>query len=371
MIKILAVDDEEGIRKMISRRLGKISYEVKTVGTGYEALKILDKENFDLILLDHMMPEMDGMTTFEKIRNMLPSLPAIMITAHGSLHLAMEFMKAGGSDFVEKPIDFDILNIKIQKALEKSDLENKLYEAEIACRVTEESEALKSIVLSSVSHEFRTPLNVIRGLVQLMLRMGQSSKLVPEKQREFLHSILEMEENLETMVNDLLETALIEKGVKLFPEGVSLSEVVPDVLQTAMLEAEPKQKSVKIVTSLPESLPLVRADRKGLKRVLRNLMGNAVKFTDSGVIELRAVGRDKVVILSVTDTGIGIPDELQGEIFQRFFKADKSGAKPGVGIGLHICKKLVELMDGEIWVESEKGEGSVFYVSLPKWNTTF
>ncbi len=211
-----------------------------------------------------------------------------------------------------------------------------------------------------------TPLNAIKGFVQTMNTLGVENKLTHEKREELLQCILTAENILEESVNDLLDVALIEKGIKLRSEEVSLSELSVDILKEAKNKSASKGYT-KIEASIPEDLPHIKADGKRLRRVIANLLDNAVKFTDSGTIELNAADIGNMIEISVSDTGPGIPSDRHKDIFDKFIQLNQDERKHTFGVGLYICKKLVELMEGQIWLESESDKGSTFHFTVPKW----
>ena len=163
MKKILIVDDDRTIRQTILRHLQKFNYEVTAVESGMAAIDVLKGGNIDLVLLDQMMPKMDGIETFRQIIKKISNYPpVIMFTAYGSMELAVAFMKDGGSDFIEKPVDFDILNIKIIQAINARELEKNNEKLE-------ELNMLKTQFISNISHELRTPLTSITSVAEILL----------------------------------------------------------------------------------------------------------------------------------------------------------------------------------------------------------
>jgi signal transduction histidine kinase len=370
MRKILVVDDESNIRKMMERRLGKFDYEVETVESGIKAIEVLKNgENFDLVLLDQMMPEKDGMETFENIKSLAAPPPVIMLTAHGSLHLAMEFMKSGGSDFAQKPIDFGTLNIQIMRAINQAKSDRKVREAEIARYAAEEASHLKDQFLASMSHEIRTPLGVIINTAQTVQRLAMRDELTSEIRDKLMNDIIGLGRHLAAIIEDILEMSEIEAGhMDIVFEAVDLRQMTDSLYSS--LERQASEKGVKFEAEIPAHFPLIRANSKKLTQILINLIGNAIKFTENGFVKLRAdlsKEDESSVVISVSDTGIGISEESLPKIFDRFKRVETSGKIPGTGLGLAITKSLVELMGGRIWLESELDQGTVFYFTIKKW----
>jgi signal transduction histidine kinase len=229
-----------------------------------------------------------------------------------------------------------------------------------------ELERMKSNFLSVVSHELKTPLHSIKGFVDIIL-MGKTGT-VTDVQRDFLTTVKQQTGQLQNLINDLLEFSRLESGqVKLRIEKVSLAALADRVIgKLAPLASDAR---LRLISSFSDGFPLVEADETRLEQVLTNLVDNAIKFSQAGgqvVVEGRDLGEQ--VQVSVRDTGIGIPMEEQERIFDRFYQVDGGSTRQhrGTGLGLTICKHIIENHHGRIWVESELGEGSTFYFVLPK-----
>jgi len=229
-----------------------------------------------------------------------------------------------------------------------------------------EIEQMKSDFLSVVSHELRTPLHSIKGFVDIIL-MGKTGE-INELQRDFLTTVKEATTNLQQLIEDLLEFSRMEAGqIKLRPEQISPFEVAERVVEQLLPLA--KEKGIRLLNSVPEEIDLIEADPMRIEQVLTNLISNAVKFTPAeGTVTVLGEDLGDRIRMAVCDTGIGIPKEEQEKIFQRFYQVDSSATRSyrGAGLGLTICKFIVEYHRGRIWVESEEGKGSTFYFELPK-----
>ena len=227
-----------------------------------------------------------------------------------------------------------------------------------------ELDRLKDDFLSNTSHELRTPLNGIIGLTDSML--GGAAGELPDKARDNLMMISLSGRRLSNLINDLLDfSKLKHNNLSLHLKPVELAVMAEVVL--ALLKPLVGDKKVVLQSRIPNNLPPVEADENRLQQILYNLLGNAVKFTDAGVVEITAHVENEEVVVTVADTGIGIPEDKHDSIFNAFEQADGSATRTysGTGLGLSITKRLVELHKGKIWLESAPGEGTLMYFTLP------
>lgn len=232
-------------------------------------------------------------------------------------------------------------------------------------REVEKTNQLKSEFLASMSHELRTPLNAVIGFSELLLDGIPGG--INDEQRQCLNDILDSGQHLLNLINDVLDLSKVEAGkLELKIENLHLTDVIADMIQT--VKPMTNKKKHKIVVSITEGLPQVRADTSRLRQILLNLLSNANKFTPLGGKVLIEVGKeDGFCQVSVVDNGIGIKKEDQKQIFEVFTQVDTvaEGKKEGTGLGLALSKQFVEVMGGRIWVESEYGKGSRFTFTLP------
>jgi two-component system phosphate regulon sensor histidine kinase PhoR len=225
-------------------------------------------------------------------------------------------------------------------------------------------ERVRQDFVANVSHEFRTPLTAIQGFAETLLGGALED---PVNRRRFVEIIREHATRLARLTEDLLKLSRIEAGqLKLEFRPVSVSQLVESCVETAQLKAVPKQLALQV--RLPEGLPPVRGDANSLQEVLQNLLDNALQYTPAGgKIEVSASCSDGRVVVTVADTGIGIPQAEQERIFERFYRVDAARSREagGTGLGLSIARHIVEAHGGRLWVESAVGEGSRFHFSVP------
>jgi signal transduction histidine kinase len=254
------------------------------------------------------------------------------------------------------------LNVELQATVDEFLRANE--KAEKARKEAERANSVKSTFLASMSHELRTPLNAIINLTKFVANgdLGPLNKA----QEETLNEVIASGKHLLSLINDVLDMSKIESGsLNLFIEdNIDLRELLDAVCSTGrVLLAE---KPVKLTADIATNLPRLRADRQRIYQVLLNIVSNACKFTRQGSIKLRAYQKDDDVVISVQDTGLGIAPEDQDLVFEAF-KQTGTGLRQagGTGLGMPISKNLIESHGGRIWLESELGKGSTFFVSIP------
>ena len=227
-----------------------------------------------------------------------------------------------------------------------------------------EIEQLKTDFFATVSHEFRTPLtSMLMGVG--MMKMGQLAKLTP-KGREILEAIEEDCNRLLRLADNLLDLSRMEAGaITMDMTEAHAEKMIQAAMGTLRLQAE--NKGIKLITSVPSELPMIKADINKIIWVLTNLVGNALRYTGQGdTITVKARNKGTRMFFSVIDTGKGIASEYHDQIFQKFVQGDDPDyTSGGAGLGLAICKDIIEAHGGEIWLESEPGQGAVFTFSIP------
>ncbi len=262
--------------------------------------------------------------------------------------------------------NFNLMADQLQSLVEglEQRVEERTQELQVALERAEEADRIKSQFLASMSHELRTPLNAILTFNEL-LAMGTFGE-VNEEQVDYLKKSLNSGRHLLSLINDVLDITKIQSGMmSLFiEEGFDVAKELADIADSAerMLDGKP----VKLVMDINGTFPPLTCDKRRVRQVLLNLIGNAVKFTEEGTITVSAKSQDSQILFAIIDTGPGIPKDQQGIIFEPFVQT-KEGVKHagGTGLGLPISRRLTEAHGGRLWVESVPGEGAAFYAEFP------
>ncbi len=372
MRKILVIDDRKSnltsIRAILEDAIPNC--QVVAAHSGKEGIKLARQEHPDVILLDVVMPEMDGyevckrLKTNEKTRN----IHVILISAYETdSKNKVKGFSAGADAFLIRPIEKAELAAQITSMLRISNTEQQLKDA---LQKAQEADRLKSVFLATMSHEFRTPLNAIIGFSALLNPETPSNEVAL-----YAKTIHDNGHILLKLIEDLFDITLLETGdIRIKNEAVSIHSIVNDVLEAGCQEkAHERKKYIDIKLTPGDSasnMPLY-SDQTRIKQILVCLVKNAVKFTHEGLVEIgykkESWAGKQFVTFYVKDTGIGIAPENNKLIFESFRQIDDTYSRPfqGAGVGLFISKKLAQLLGGELWFESTLGVGSTFFLTLP------
>ncbi|MDY6879404.1 MAG: response regulator [Desulfatiglans sp.] len=368
MARILFVDDEIGFLKAAQRHFRKSDHEILTAENGSTALALMEDRQIDLVILDYMMPEMDGIETFDRLREITPSMPVIMCTAHGSVHLAVEFMKSRNAVyFLEKPLDFMILAIKIEEALKVADKQRKLEAIEVANAAVRENLRTLQTLAGGISHEINNALTVVAGNIELIkLGIDENSPAV----RHF-DSLKVSVQRMSYLTKQLLAYA---------QEGKYQSKIVP--LCSFLIDAVPLivkklQPRIKVDLDLTHSDIKVEADLTQMHMVISSIVANAVDaIAGRGAIKIRTrretidensevvdneLEQGRYLCIEIEDNGRGMDESTRRKVFEPFFSTKFQGR----GLGMAAAYGIVKNHGGAILLDSEPDKGTLVRVYMP------
>lgn len=356
---ILVVDDVYDNLLLLEAVLQEDDYEIILAEDSKTALTIVEQSPPDLILLDIMMPELDGYEFTRRIRQnkTLPYIPVLLITAH-IYSSVVEGLDAGADDFIRKPFDPDELNARVRSLLRlKHTMDERDHMA-----------SLREDFVSRFTHDLRTPLAAANRVLKLM-REGMFSSGTPEF-TQVINTMIGSNQDLLAMVNTLLEVYRHEAGCKnLQFSSLDIQELVQEVAQELKPLAEEKKLVLKTemegnLNPEVEIVTKLMGDRIELRRVLTNIIGNAIKFTTTGYVEISLSLDANNFLIKIQDTGPGIPQQDQANLFERFRPGKHKSS--GSGLGLYLSRYIIESHQGSINVQSQPGQGSTFTISLPR-----
>jgi len=374
---ILVTDDEPATLETLSAALEEMGYRVTTAVKGQEALVLIRRQPFNIVIADIKLPDISGLEILEIARELNPETAVIMITGHASIETAVEAINEGAYAYILKPVAMSELETIINNALreqrlliENRELVERLQQSnkrlEETNRALEQVSQAKSDFMAKMSHELRTPLNSIIGFSEVIL--SKASPVDQATHDEFLNYIHVSAKHLLHLINSILDLSKIESGkMSLEPSEFDLAVLLEDVKITVLPMLATKKQTLQ--TEMGEGVSSIFADEAKMRQIFLNLISNAHKFTltEGKIRVICQLETPHVLHCSVIDNGIGISPQDQQRIFEEFgqVKTSPNTRRQGVGLGLSIAKRLVELHGGKIWVVSELGHGSTFTFSIP------
>jgi signal transduction histidine kinase len=354
---ILIVDDIPANLQILSEILEREGHKVRPVLNGVMALQVAEKEKPDLILLDIMMPEMDGFEVCQHFKELpdLADVPIIFISALNDSNEIVKALHFGAADYITKPFHANEVTARVATHLKLYQQKNELQKIN----------AEKDKFFSIIAHDLRSPFNSFLGLTEIMAEELPSLSL--EQAQEIAKSMSKSANNLHRLLENLLQWSRMQQGA--IPYNAEILQLDLLVAESIEMIYEPaKSKGIEIVTTINNDIKVL-ADPNMLQTVIRNLISNAVKFTqrDGKVYVSANVNADHITQISIQDTGIGMNRELLNNMFRIDVKTSRKGTdnEPSTGLGLLLCKEFVEKHGGRIWAESEEGKGSVFRFTIP------
>jgi len=350
---ILIVDDQEEARTSTRRLLEREGHTVLAAENGEQALALFRQIPVTLVLVDYFMPRMTGEELVRQMRDLNPYVQIILLTGYSG----------------EKPPRVMLAELDIQGYHDKADGPEKLLlwvdialKAHTVIQALRERERLKREMVANVSHEFRTPLNIIGGYTTLLLD-GEFGSL-PSEAQTVLRAMSDATGNLGALVVDFLDYAKLEaRAADVVRQWIPVGELAAELGRMAALLIEGRPMEFRV--ELDDAPAAVLTDPVKLRTILRNLITNAAKFTTSGSIVLRVKQMPAAVCFAVQDSGLGIRAEDVALVFEPFRQLDAGNGRGGFGLGLALSRKLARILGGDLELESQPGVGSVFTLVLP------
>jgi two-component system, sensor histidine kinase and response regulator len=370
VLRVLVVDDEPGIRSGVSRILKNFhvtypfmeedyTFEVIEAATGEEGIEILEKDMPDIMLLDNKLPGIQGVEVLEYVRKKNYDIVVAMITSYASIDVAIRATRDGATDFIPKPFTPQELKSSIENITKQQ------YLRKITHRLKQEGKKVRYQFLSVLSHELKAPLNAIEGYLRMM-QEKQSGELVDDYATPIDRSLQRIQ-GMRNLIMDLLDFTKIRlerREEKM--EAVDLREVAANAIITVQPYSIQKDLTINLNVNCNS---IVTADPADMEIIFNNLLSNAVKYNvPKGFVDITINGCDDTISIVFTDTGIGIRESDMERLFDEFvrIKNEKTKDISGSGLGLSIVKKVVELYNGTISVESTPDSGTAFTVKLPR-----
>lgn len=366
---ILIVDDDEFILNLIIKNLSAHNFSLTTAINGFEALDYLEAKgnNYDLVILDIMMPKLSGYDVARKIREQysLFELPILMVTAKNKITDIVKGFELGANDYIAKPFNNSEL-------LARTKTLARLRKLTISNNVLNSALELKNQFINMTIHDLRNPLSVINGVIDLL----KTEVDFNDEQVELVELIETSNSLMLNLVNELLETAKIESGkITLVKKMIDMNNAIEQSISKFVSNAKNKGQTIKFQKNFAFDVNIF-ADSLRLQQILDNLISNAIKYSPIGETITISVNCNenqsnfKYVRVSVKDNGPGLTDFDLQRVFGSFQKlsAQPTGGESSSGLGLAIVKQLVQLHDGKIWVETETGQGASFIFEIPAYN---
>lgn len=354
--KVLIVDDVTKNIQLVANYLKQAGYDINYAISGKTALNHINRKKFDLILLDIMMPEMDGFEVCQKLKSddETKDIPVIFLTAKTDIDSITKAFKVGGIDYITKPFNKAELLARVKTHLKLQQQKRNLKELN----------ATKDKFFSIIAHDLKSPLNQLLGLSEILQK-----ELESDKGNEVLNLVKLMGESAKSgrlLLENLLEWSMSQTGsINFNPVVLDIEQITNEVIE--LNENNAIQKNISIKSKVKSDI-FAYADENMIKTILRNLISNSIKFTrNGGKIRLNAKKSKSWITYSVSDTGIGIESNDIKKLFRIDINPNSIGksAEKGTGLGLILCKEFIQINEGKIWVESKLGKGSKFKFSIP------
>lgn len=380
---VVIIDDDRNILELTALILSKRGFRVFSAESARDGLKLVAAHSPELVLLDYMMPEMDGLSALRQIKSNFPESYVVMFTGKGNEEIAVELMKAGASEYILKPFnnrnlverlenvlrirEIELHNYELQKEHDRLQAEIEHWNQDLQKRVREKTEALQAaqneIVQSEklaalgylsagMAHEIRNPLNSISLFVQLM----RQSTVDPE-QLEYQSKILKEIDRVDSIIRKLLDAS---RRTRTITPDVQINQVIDTALEVFAPQIE--SRKIQVERHYHQVPSPIKADSTELEQIFTNLFLNALDvMSPGGRLDIELLEQNGHVIVRVGDTGSGIPEDILPNVFEPFFSTKSSGT----GMGLPVAQRIAHIYDGSMEVERTSSEGTVFRLEFP------
>ncbi|HHY86657.1 MAG TPA: response regulator [Verrucomicrobia bacterium] len=362
--RLVVLDDEAAHMRALCDTLREQGYEVSGFATPGEALAAVQPGRFDLLLVDLMMPEMDGISVLKRAAEVDPDIASVVMTGQGTIETAVRAMKAGALDYILKPFKLSAILPVLARALSIRQLrvENRELNRRVREHALELEEANKELesFSYSISHDLRAPLRAIEGFNGLVLK--RFSAELPPDALKLLTQVDRNAKRMSQLIDDLLRFSRLGRQ-PLQKQRIDVQKLVNEVVESLRLEAAQRDVEVRL-----GELPAIRADLPLFRQVFVNLLSNAFKFTRNNsktIIEVGSRNGAGEVIFFVRDNGAGFDMNYAQKLFKVFQRLHSEDEFEGTGVGLSIAHRIVHRHGGRIWAESQLNKGATFYVAMP------
>jgi len=358
--KILIVDDEKGYRTVLKLGLEDEGYETMEASSGSEATKLIKENTFDLVVLDLRMPDIDGLEVLKAVREISPTTDCVMISGLQDIQLAIQAIKLGAKDFLSKTQSLEEMLNRIKNVLRAHMAETHISE-------------LQANFTSKLLHDLLAPLRSLQSSIDI-IDQGSAGP-VTEQQKKIFQNINATIKYMDTLLSDMIDLSLFESGkVDLNKIPTNFDELIPAVCARFIPQANSKKITIDI--EVDDNVPTITVDPEKIEQVMLNLLDNAIKYThEGGKIRVKVSSTSEelggtlqeFVEVAVSDSGIGIPRSELPLVFDKYKEVliGKTSEKKTTGLGLAICKSIVDAHGGKMYAESTLGKGSTFKFLLP------
>jgi DNA-binding response OmpR family regulator len=360
---ILAVDDTMKNLQLIANVLESHDYDTAIATNGTEALNYFETETADLILLDIMMPDMDGFTVCKKLKEnpKTKSIPVIFLTAKTDQESIVEGFKYGGIDYITKPFNEAELIARVKTHTELKMAHDSLIKYS---RKLKELNSSKDRFFSIIAHDLKNPL---LGLISISETLRAADKSDVEQVTKLTNMLHDIVMNQYKLLENLLEwSSLQSKHRQINLDEVQLDDLLGGLI--SLYEPIAQNKNIELTYKSPCKKHVLVADEKMIETIIRNLLSNAIKFThDGGKVEVEVIEKNDMALIKVKDNGIGMDQRAINKLFKLDINNSTKGThnEKGTGLGLILCKELIDKNNGKIKIDSTVGAGSTFTVSIP------